>query len=95
MKQELTNNGLQPPDRPDNNTDGQIQDFLDWVKKTYKPTDLFDLYKYDRDVAAPFAEYLSYNYVTVRTEEEYRHKKGGIFYTTIQVWEIFCSETKK
>lgn len=95
MKPEYINRTLMPPDPPDNDTEGQIQDFLDWVKKTYKPTDLFDLYEHDREIASGFAEYLSYNYTTVRTEEEYRHKKGGIFYTSSQVWEIYCTQTKK
>lgn len=37
----LINRTLTPPDKVMKDTDEQIQELLEWVKKNYKPSDLF------------------------------------------------------
>lgn len=50
--------------------------------------------KWEKIVTFSFAEFLSYHYTTVRTGEGYRHKQGGVFYTTEQVWNVFHEENE-
>ena len=86
------NRTLQPPDTLFDNSLEETEKALEWVCKNYTADQLFDLEEHDKKVSFPFAEYLSYHYVTVRTEEGYRHKKGGVFYTTEMVWEEYCKQ---
>jgi len=91
MKPQYINNGLEPPSKRELEGDDFQQSQLKYVRALYKPEEVFDLYEHDKSVSFPFAEYLSYHYVTVRTEEGYRHKRGGEYYTTNQVWDEYCN----
>jgi len=58
MKPQYINRTLQPPDKPMKDTEEQIQDLLDYVKKNYKPTDLFDLYEHDKQLISKVFKWL-------------------------------------
>jgi hypothetical protein len=43
MKDNSINRTLQPPDPKDNDTEGKLTELLEYVRKNYDPSDLFDL----------------------------------------------------
>ncbi len=103
MKPELLNNGLQPPERTERDTDGQLQDLLEWVRKTYKPSDFWDMYEHDREVAIRFAEWCGYNYTRLN-DGTWRKRGGGwnkktakgiAVWTTKTLWDVYCTQTKQ
>ena len=68
------------------------QEAIRFVRENKKMEEVYDTYEHDMRVALPFAQYLGYYYTTVRTEEGYRHKKGGLWFSTEQVWEEFLKQ---
>lgn len=97
MKEKYLNRTLMPPDVP-SKRELDMEEFeqqaLHLVRVAYTPDQVFDLSEHDKSVSIPFAEYLSFYYVTVKTEKEYRHKRDGIFYTSQQVWDKYHSPNK-
>lgn len=78
-----------PPSKRELDREAFEHHALNFVKQYKKLEDVFDTHEHDKKVSFPFAEYLSYHYVTVRTEEGYRHKKGEEWFTTNQVWDEY------
>lgn len=97
MKEKFLNPILMPPDPP-SKRELDMEEFeqqaLDLVRISYEPSQVFDLSEHDKSVSIPFAEYLSFYYVTVKTEEGFRHKRDGTFYTGSQVWDKYHSPEK-
>src|SRR5690242_11031051 len=95
MKPQYINRTLTPPEEMPSKRELDQEEFeqkaLAYVAANFSIEEVFDTYNHDKKVSLPFAEYLSYNYVTVRTKEGYRHKQRGEFFTTEQVWDIYNS----
>ena len=92
------NHGDSPPTRKELEREAMQEQFeqeaIRFVRENKKMEEVYDTYEHDMKVALPFAQYLGYYYTTVRTEEGYRHKKGGVFYTTDRVWEEYCQQER-
>ena len=95
MKPTLINRTLMAPEDAPTKRELDQEEFeqkaLAYVAANFSIEEVFDTYNHDKEVSLPFAEYLSYHYVTVRTEEGYRHKAGGVWFTTDQIWDEYCS----
>lgn len=99
MKGEL-NNGLQAPEPHSEDAYEKAESAREWAADNFKPEELFDLYNHDREVATTFGEYLGWNYSTFKLDGKFVHQKqggkdNGRRFTSEQVWEIYCTETKK
>lgn len=95
MNHQYINITLMPPEKPDMKElsfEEELEQYRQYARANLKIEDVFDTYNHDMAVSFPFAEYLSYHYVTVRTEQGYRHKQHGNYYTTSQVWEQYCNQ---
>jgi hypothetical protein len=87
MNPELLNSGMQPPEKTERDTDGQLQDLLEWVRKTYKPSDFWDMYEHDREVAIAFKIFVS-RYMNGEITEEEPDKE----ISDNDLWELFCKQ---
>jgi hypothetical protein len=88
MKNDILNNGLQPPERTERDADGQLQDLLEWVRKTYKPTDFWDMYEHDREVAIRFHKWMM-DYNSVHLVDLLADKPQT---TMEEMFERFCKQ---
>lgn len=89
MNPELTNNGLQPPDKPLRRADeDSIDGTIKWVREFFQPEDIFDLYHHDREVVIAFETWK-------RTSSRQTPNWEGRGKTPDQLWEIYCKEAKQ
>lgn len=99
MNPELTNNYLMPPDNYKDETDLDEQAFRHYVSERYKPEDIFDLYEHDRKVTKNFIEWVLQNHSITNTYKKKvtSIKRHGVRlkFTLNEMWEIYCTETKK
>lgn len=106
MNTELTNNGLQPPDKSGSEYEEteRLIKLLEWVKETYKPEQIFDLYNHDREVAKNFNDWYEKSgwmpasnlWGKYSLHEGYINidPKAPNKVNFEQLWEIYCTEIK-
>lgn len=104
MKPELTHNGLQPPDRIMLDENEHIESTLKYVRDNFTPSQIFDLYNHDREVAKAFHDWYEksgWMPASILGGKYSLHEgyinidpKAPNKVNFEQLWEIYCTEIK-
>lgn len=90
MKTQLTKNGLQPPERNEHCINEEFEKWRKIISKEYLPSEVFDLYEHDREVALKFYKW-ALDYSSTHLPELLE----GKYPNHEMLFEIYCTETKK
>lgn len=93
---DLINRTLTPPDKGGSEYEEteRLIKLLEWVKQTYKPEQIFDLYDHDKGVAFSFDRWCREKrwYYDRWTDKWWSPLVNKKRYKFDELWELFCTE---